>query len=245
MLTRTLLSNHSETPRARAWVAQMVTRLSKTGVSIGILHSTSSQTAASTSVCLPMVTRSTTSKSDIHPNTNDDADNYHRNSGTGTMRTPFEFPEGFRMIAGDMFLRAPREHSPTNKDNITQWICHESPAWNQGNSGGFPDGVTSCTDYPYFNGAIHFPHCWNGKDYNAAKPYAHMSYPVGDIQNGPCPDSHPTRLPHIMMENDFDLSGIQGQFQENTFVLANGDPTGYSWHADFVSTPQLLTSHSL
>jgi len=139
------------------------------------------------------------------------------------------------MIAGSMYLRSALEHSPTNKDNITQWICHESPTWNQGNGGGFPTGVSSCNDYPYFNGAIHFPHCWNGKNYNAAKPYAHTSYPVGDIQNGPCPDSHPIRLPHIMMENDFDLSGIQGQFQENSFVLANGDPTGFGWHADFVS----------
>jgi len=48
-----------------------------------------------------------------------------------------------------------------------------------------------------------------------------------------------------MMENDFDLSGIQGQFQENSFVLSNGDPTGYGWHADFVSSTMsaMLRSH--
>lgn len=137
------------------------------------------------------------------------------------------------MVAGTNTRRAPAPHTPSNTDEITQWICH-APTWNQGASGGFPSGVTSCPDYPYFNGAIHFPHCWNGNAFDQAHPSAHMSYPIGDIQAGSCPSTHPIRLPHIFMENDFYLENVKGQFQTDSFVLANGDPTGFGWHADFV-----------
>ena len=105
--------------------------------------------------------------------------------------------------------------------------------------------MSSCPDYPYFNGAIHFPHCWNGKAYDDADPYAHMSYPTGDIENGACPSTHPIRLPHILMENNFDLSSLQGQFQQNSFVLAQGDPTGYGWHADFYNGWKTGVLHNL
>ena len=49
---------------------------------------------------------------------------YYRNSGTGQQRDPFEFPQGFRMVAGNPFLRAP--NSDEASQSITQWICHSS-----------------------------------------------------------------------------------------------------------------------
>ncbi|THW52110.1 hypothetical protein D6D17_06542 [Aureobasidium pullulans] len=175
---------------------------------------------------------------------------YYINAGTGQMREPFEFPKGFRMTAGNAYIRAAQEHTPTNKDDITQWICHETPSWNEGAQGGFPKGVTSCSQYPYFNGAIEFPHCWNGKDFNLNSPYSHVAYPVGDIRNGACPDTHPIKLPHIFMENNYDLSSLQGEFEVDSFVLSNGDPTGFGFHADFYNgwqegvLPNLLTGSS-
>ena len=37
------------------------------------------------------------------------------------------------------------------------------------------------------------------------------------------------------MENNYDLSSLEGEFEVDSFVLSNGDPTGYGFHADFVS----------
>ncbi len=92
---------------------------------------------------------------------------YYKDAGSGTKREPFEFPQGFRMLAGNPFMRAPGD---LPSQNITQWVCHASSGWNQGTAGGFPDDVTDCDQYPGFNGAIHFPHCWNGADFNPADP---------------------------------------------------------------------------
>ena len=150
---------------------------------------------------------------------------YYKNAGTGTKREPFEFPHGFRMLAGNPFMR---EADPDlQRQNITQWICHMVGDRNQGTDGGFPTGVTDCDDYPGFNGAVHFPHCWNGDDFDPADPTAHVVYPTGDIENGECPPSHPTRLPHIFSENGFDLHGILDKVKPNSFTLAMGDNTGY------------------
>ena len=93
--------------------------------------------------------------------------------------------------------------------------------------------MTNCDAYPGFNGAIHFPHCWNGKDFNPADPAAHISYPTGDIENGECSSSHPIRLPHIFIENQFNLDSVSSKVKPDSFVLAMGDNTGYGWHADF------------
>ncbi|QIW99546.1 hypothetical protein AMS68_005064 [Peltaster fructicola] len=173
---------------------------------------------------------------------------YYRDAGSekDTKRSPFEFPRGFRMLAGNPFLR--QAPSDLHRQNITQWICHRPGKWDQGTAGGFPTGVQDCTDYPGFNGAIHFPHCWNGNDFNPAAPTDHVVYPDGDIEEGICPSSHPIRLPHIFMENQFDLHKVVDQVKPDSFVLAQGDNTGYGWHADFFSgwvdgaIPSLLAS---
>ncbi|KAF1822422.1 uncharacterized protein K489DRAFT_381181 [Dissoconium aciculare CBS 342.82] len=160
---------------------------------------------------------------------------YYRDVGNAQDQkvNPFEFPPGFRMIAGQQTLRAPNED--VKHRAITQWICHKPGGWNEGKDGGFPTGVQDCTDYPGFNGAIEFPHCWNGKDFDQANPGAHVSYPEGDVMFGPCPASHPKRLPHIFIENQFDLHKVVDKVKPDTFVLSQGDKTGFGWHMDFVN----------
>lgn len=144
---------------------------------------------------------------------------------------PFQFAKGLRMIAGNPFRRS--ANPDIHQQNITQWICHSKSGQNQGTDGGFPNNVEDCDAYPFFNGAITFPSCWNGADYDPLNPFAHMSYPDGDISAGPCPSTHPTRVPKIFIENQFDLHSVVDKIKPNTFVLAQGDDTGYGWHADF------------
>lgn len=50
---------------------------------------------------------------------------YYQDAGTGTKREPFEFPKGFRMLAGNPFMRAPAKD--LQQQNITQWVCHGAP----------------------------------------------------------------------------------------------------------------------
>lgn len=167
---------------------------------------------------------------------------YYLDIGTGEKRSPFEFPHGFRMVAGDPFLRQPASNSA-----ITLWKCSSGGSYNVGDNGGFPTGIHTCSDYPYFYNSVEFPHCWNGDDYNPSDPSAHVAYPEGDVRGGSCPSSHPIRLPHLFLENFFDIDSVASKVKPNSFVLAQGDNTGYGSHADFFNgwedgaLPALLT----
>jgi len=153
---------------------------------------------------------------------------YYRKPAATKYREPFEFPQGWAMIAGDPFLRA----ANTNTTGITGWKCFGTGAA-EGEDGGFPTITGPCDAYPGFMGTLHFPHCWNGEDYNPEDPTAHTAYPEGDVQSGNCPSSHPTAVPHIFMENNFDLTEeTLSQIDVSTLTLAQGDPTGFGWHAD-------------
>lgn len=75
-----------------------------------------------------------------------------------------------------------------------------------------------------------FPSCGNGS-LDSADHSSHMAYP-NLVHQGNCPDSHPIRYPTLYYEviwstNAF--AGVDGQF-----LLATGDPTGTSYHGDFM-----------
>lgn len=148
----------------------------------------------------------------------------------GKNETMNEFPKGFQMIAGDATLRAPA--ATKQLQQVTQWYCHSPDKVGSG----FPAGITGCGFG--FAGSIHFPHCWNGQAFDINNPTAHMSYPMGDHpDSGYCPPSHPHGMPHIFIEFWFDTKNFDGMYtgSDNPWVLANGDPTGYGFHADFIN----------
>ncbi|USW52695.1 hypothetical protein Slin15195_G060140 [Septoria linicola] len=159
---------------------------------------------------------------------------YYRDVGNAADKKadPFEFPKNFHMVAGDQTRRVANEDK--QHQLITEWLCHTSGGINEGvdQKSGFPENLENCDQYPGLGGSIHFPHCWNGKE-PKVNDNSHMSYPEGDVQAGPCPSSHPIRVPHIFMENFFDLKSVADKIEPNTFVLSQGDPTGYGYHADF------------
>jgi len=79
---------------------------------------------------------------------------------------------------------------------------------------------------------VYFPSCWDGKNLDTPDHHSHMSYPAkGDFNGGVCPESHPVALFSIFYEFFFDTSTYK---DFNRFAFANGDPTGYGFHADFV-----------
>ena len=75
---------------------------------------------------------------------------YYIDTGVGEKAEPFDFPEGFQMIAG-----SPENRAPVTNGAIT-WTCF-SGAPNVGSNGAFPGGVSTCETYPYFNAEIEFP----------------------------------------------------------------------------------------
>jgi hypothetical protein len=61
-----------------------------------------------------------------------------------------------------------------------------------------------------------------------------MAYPDG-INSGLCPPTHPNHLVSIFYEVYFYVASFNDLNDGGRFVLANGDPTGYGLHGDFIN----------
>ncbi|PSN68835.1 hypothetical protein BS50DRAFT_325884 [Corynespora cassiicola Philippines] len=159
---------------------------------------------------------------------------YYRFGDAGNVRANVtEFPEGFSMIAGDPFKRSPYEGSRI------KWAClQDNYARIDADGGAFPKGFTSCSEG--LTAEITFPSCWNGKALDPKSPRAHMAYPNAGSGKGldACPTGFKTaRFPEIFIEFWYDVTAFDGQYSSNSvpWVLSNGDPTGYGFHADFMN----------
>jgi hypothetical protein len=87
----------------------------------------------------------------------------------------------------------------------------------------------NCTDGMRLE--LMFPSCWNGKDVDSPDHKSHMAYP-SLVMDGDCPAGFETRLVSLFYEtiwNTYAFKDCEGQF-----VLANGDPTGFGYHGDFI-----------
>ena len=79
---------------------------------------------------------------------------------------------------------------------------------------------------------IVFPSCWDGKNLDSEDHKSHTAFP-SLIQDGICPDTHPIYLPILFYETIWQTNAFKGL--PGRFVFANGDPTGYGYHADFIA----------
>ncbi|KAL8844919.1 MAG: hypothetical protein Q9176_000591 [Flavoplaca citrina] len=148
-----------------------------------------------------------------------------------------EFPKNFRMFAGNANLRSD-DGSHGSGGTQLNWLCHtlgEKPR-----AIGFPKGFTSCNgnNVGGLAATMRFPSCWNGQDFDPANPLAHMSYPGTQAGTAGCPQGfQKARFPEVMVEYWLDISQFDGQYgsDEVPWVLANGDPTGYGFHMDFLN----------
>ncbi|KAK9777839.1 hypothetical protein AB5N19_04550 [Seiridium cardinale] len=164
------------------------------------------------------------------------------------------FPEGFRMIAGDTLRRnytlgdASQPDPPqsnwaalgqTNQSDLAQralgFNCLNYNIEAEGSlyrhfmpeksylDANCPDGLRL---------ELAFPSCWNGQDVDSDDHQSHMAYP-DLVQDGECPEGFETRLVTLFYETiwaTYKYEGIDG-----SFVIANGDPTGYGYHGDFMT----------
>ncbi|KAL9103550.1 MAG: hypothetical protein Q9163_001428 [Psora crenata] len=156
---------------------------------------------------------------------------YHfdtRDNGPRTM-----FPNGFKMISGNPRLRHNDSETEYNTRSI-RWKCHGP---DKESVGAFPEGVTACPGAHGFSGEIWFPFCWDGiNDFDRTDPFKHVVFGVNGQQGGKCPESHPKALPQLFMEFHHDISAFTDKpGAADPWVLAQGDPTGYGLHADFIN----------
>lgn len=86
-----------------------------------------------------------------------------------------------------------------------------------------------CTDGVRFE--MMFPSCWNGKDVDSKDHASHVAYP-SLVMDGTCPEGFETRLVSLFYETIWDTYAFKGV--DGYFALANGDPTGYGYHGDFM-----------
>jgi len=137
------------------------------------------------------------------------------------------FPEGFRMLAGNPSLRS---YSNTLEQRAVNFVClgNEGPHTNNMPDKNCPNGLRS---------QIVFPSCWNGKDLDSPNHKSHVAYPSA-MDNGYCPPTHPKRFITLFVEIVWQVDAFKDKWpipSKNPFVFANGDPTGYGYHGDFVN----------
>ena len=88
-----------------------------------------------------------------------------------------------------------------------------------------------------FRMQVFFPMCWDGRNLDSPDHHSHVAYPT-DYNGGDCPSTHPVRLPGVFFEAFYSVDQFPHGQGTQPFVLANGDPTGYGFHGDFVSSSQ-------
>lgn len=143
------------------------------------------------------------------------------------------------MIAGDASRNT---YNASLFDNqAVSWVCldYNNPGVNGKETPGFP--TTNCPDG--MRGQVFFPSCWDGVNLDSANHRDHVAYPIQNYNGGDCPSSHPVKLVSLFYEQIFSTGGFNGDGQ--SWILANGDVTGYSLHADFQNgwdSPSILQS---
>ena len=79
---------------------------------------------------------------------------------------------------------------------------------------------------------IIFPQCWDGKNLDSPNHRDHVSHPIGGPVSfstvaGKCPDSHPVKIPQVMLEVNWDTSVFSNEDWPTDgtqpLVLSTGD----------------------
>jgi hypothetical protein len=136
------------------------------------------------------------------------------------------FPDGLRILSGNPNAKASTGQyafSCQRNRNLTDIV--QGPDFNFD------------MDCPYgIKTNMYYENCWNGKDL-WLPGNAHMSYPAGgNPRFGPCPWSHPVRVPSMMLEAVWAPGDYApGSKVKGHLAWANGDTTGYGFHADFTN----------
>lgn len=135
------------------------------------------------------------------------------------------------MLAGDPNRKTPNP--------IYKYYCHRKPDLSDEISSDDFNFEDPCLGGIKFD--LSFPSCWDGVNLYKSDQ-SHMAYPTyapyNNLREGPCPISHPVRLPSILLEYTYHPEVYpaitKGQNIKGHLAWANGDTTGFGLHADFM-----------
>jgi hypothetical protein len=153
---------------------------------------------------------------------------YYFVNGNTDNDTVSAFPEGLRLLVGDANSKsAPRVDHTVWECFTTSDIAGRSLTSNTFNfDSTCPGGLKS---------DITFPSCWDGVNLWLPNS-AHVVHPADNFRSGHCPWSHPIKIPTIMLEHTWRPNDWSPSTKlKGNLVLANGDTTGFGYHADFVN----------
>ncbi|KAL0577271.1 hypothetical protein V5O48_004728, partial [Marasmius crinis-equi] len=145
------------------------------------------------------------------------------------------FPQGFRMITGDPYLRA--YNSSIDDSRSIMMRCLATDLTSGPDTNGMP--TTKCKGG--IRSQVNFPTCWDGKNVDTTNHKDHVRYAInasfGNFGQG-CPSTHPVQLPLLFLETYWDTTPFDNEWTEGNgkqpFVWAMGDPTGFGYHADYM-----------
>ncbi|KFZ15479.1 hypothetical protein V501_02673 [Pseudogymnoascus sp. VKM F-4519 (FW-2642)] len=144
------------------------------------------------------------------------------------------FKKGFRMVVGSPMYRTAAESS---KNRQLTFTCLQDASTRTGETTNMP--VVPCPAGIMSN--VRFPTCWDGVNLDSADHTTHVAYPSSGTfeSNGPCPASHPVKLPQLFYEVIWDTTPYNDRALwpsdgSQPFIWSYGDPTGYGTHGDYV-----------
>ncbi|KAJ4288605.1 hypothetical protein N0V90_011842 [Kalmusia sp. IMI 367209] len=140
------------------------------------------------------------------------------------------FPPGFRMTVG-----SPTINDKNDSKKGIAYTCLQTILTRGNETPDFP--TKPC---PAGIMAIHhFPACWDGKNTDSPDHQSHMFSTTkgGFREAGPCPASHPVRVPQVAYETMWDTTVFKDMWPKDgsqPFVWSFMDGKGYGTHADYV-----------
>ncbi|TEB33100.1 hypothetical protein FA13DRAFT_186037 [Coprinellus micaceus] len=171
---------------------------------------------------------------------------YFQPTYEGDNVTFVSFPKGFRMRVGSPMRRTEDDIDPNDATTLhaLTFRCFNGT---DGGSGGATTGFGPEDSFEFPNRTcsggirsnIYFPQCWDGINLDSEDHMNHVSHPIGNFFDAPCPASHPIHVPFIFMEivwdtRPFNEPPFWPADGSQPFVLSNGDPTGFGQHADYM-----------
>ncbi|KAI9367308.1 hypothetical protein BJX61DRAFT_317305 [Aspergillus egyptiacus] len=159
------------------------------------------------------------------------------------------FPDDFRMIAGDPFLRNfswpvpdPPKSEWTGDQASQAALAQKALGFNCLNYEKDPEpslGRHFLPDKAFLDAnckdgiriELMFPSCWNGKDVDSDDHKSHVAYP-SLVMDGTCPEGFEHRIVSLFFETIWDTYAFKDR--DGYFALSTGDPTGFGYHGDFM-----------
>lgn len=144
------------------------------------------------------------------------------------------FKPGFRMLVGDANYRDRQQ--ARNFRQLT-YTCMADQSSRDPETVAFPKAPCKLGIMANHR----FPTCWDGVNLDSDNHQDHVAYPESGTfeSGGPCPASHPVRIPQLMLETVWDTRDFNNKADwpedgSQPFVWSNGDDTGFSSHADYL-----------